>query len=129
MKAAIPAAALVALTLTACAGRQAEKAAEAGIVDLPPTVTSGQLEFRLASGSYRCDMGHRVEVTRSPADTNTIDVNWTGRRYTLQRNPSHSGLPRYEDASSGLVWIDLPWKGMLLDARTNRPLASDCVLS
>lgn len=128
MKSAHLATALLALALAGCAMRQADPAVEASVVDVPASVPPGQLEFRLASGTYRCDMGHRVEVMRDETDTRAIRVGWTGRHYRLHRHASHSGLPRYEDPGSGLVWIDLPWKGMLLDGRSERPLASDCVL-
>lgn len=92
----------------------------------PPSVSNGQLAFSLASGTYQCDQGAWVEVHRDPAALDRIRIVWTGRQFDLERNLSHSGLPRYEDQASGLVWIDLPWKSVLLDGQRNKPLASEC---
>jgi hypothetical protein len=55
-----------------------------------------------------------------------IQLGWDGRTYQLERDPSHSGLPRFADASKALVWIDLPWKGLLLDGKTQKPIANEC---
>ena len=85
-----------------------------------------QLSLKLASGVYRCDENLRVEVQRDPRHTNQITLNWQGRRHTLQRYDSESGLPRYEDRQNGLVWIDLPWKSVLMDSDNGRPLANEC---
>ena len=60
------------------------------------------------------------------AVNNRIQLSWNGGQYQLERDPSYSGLPRFEDVASGLVWIDLPWKGLLLDGRTQKPLANEC---
>ncbi|HJV28720.1 MAG TPA: hypothetical protein VJ673_23780 [Aromatoleum sp.] len=97
-----------------------------GVPETTPPPLAGQLDFKLASGVYSCDMGQRINIVRPAGEAIAIEIGWTGRRYQLARNISSSGLPRYEDKISGLVWIDLPWKGMLLDAKTNKPLASDC---
>jgi len=93
-----------------------------------PPPHNGQLEFHLSSGSYHCEHSVRVMVEREIRDrvTHRISIGWNGNSYRLERDPSYSGLPRFEDSSSGLVWIDLPWKGLLLDGRSNRPLANEC---
>lgn len=113
-----PAAVVLALTVTAC-GTPAKPA--------PPAAT-GQLELRLASGTYNCEQKVRLQVEREVRDrvTQRINLAWNGNRYRLERDPSYSGLPRFEDSASGLVWIDLPWKGLLLDGRTHKPLANEC---
>jgi hypothetical protein len=85
-----------------------------------------QLSFELASGSYLCEFGQRVDVRRDARAANRLDIGWQGKRYRLERDLSYSGLPRYEDRRSGLVWIDLPWKAVLLDGRSQKPLANDC---
>ncbi|MBP5996770.1 MAG: hypothetical protein KA535_02365 [Azonexus sp.] len=112
--------ALLALTLALAACETQPKA--------PPAPLNAQLELKLASGNYRCEQGLRVQVDREIRDrvNYRINLGWNGNNYRLERNFSYSGLPRFEDAESGLVWIDLPWKGMLLDGKTNKPLANEC---
>lgn len=89
---------------------------------------NGQLDFDLVSGEYACEHGLSVGVEREVTDrvSHRIHIAWQGSRYQLERDHSYSGLPRFEDASSGLVWIDLPWKGVLLDGKTQKPLANEC---
>lgn len=86
----------------------------------------GQLNYALASGEYKCEHGARLAMHRHATNRELINIQWSGRSYELQRDPSSSGLPRYEDQSNGLVWIELPWKGVLLDGKTNKPLANEC---
>lgn len=118
---------LSALFLAACASQTAQLpvGAAAGVADVPGDANQ-QLAFTLASGTYRCEYGARVEVRRDARDPRQIRVGWQGTDYAMVRNTSHSGLPRFEDAASGLVWIDLPWKSVLLDGRSGKPLVSEC---
>lgn len=84
-----------------------------------------QLNFLLPSGVYGCELGQRVEIQRD-AGASLIELNWQGSHHTLQRYDSSSGLPRYEDRQSGLLWIDLPWKSVLMDVNSGQPLANEC---
>lgn len=106
------------LLLAACAGQPPAS----------PVSRGGQLEMNLASGAYNCELGVHLRVEREVRErvNQRIVLVWNGASYRLERNFSYSGLPRFEDAGSGLVWIDLPWKGMLLDGRSNKPLANEC---
>lgn len=95
----------------------------------PPAAQSGQqLEFKLASGTYNCENQVRVRIDREISNqvNSGINLNWNGGSYRLVRDASSSGLPRFEDRASGLVWIDLPWKSLLLDGKTNTPLINEC---
>jgi hypothetical protein len=94
----------------------------------PPAQSNAQLELKLASGVYRCEQGLRVQVQREMRDrvNHRMKIGWNGNTFLLERDYSYSGLPRFEDTTSGLVWIDLPWKSVLLDGKTSKPLASEC---
>lgn len=98
--------------------------------EVAPGITQhgGQFEFPLPSGEYRCERGEHLQLLREVANAvnHRIQLAWNGSRYQLERDPSCSGLPRFEDTASGLVWIDLPWKGLLLDGHTQKPLANEC---
>jgi hypothetical protein len=111
--------------LTACATTE-PPAAAAARDDAAKGSERKQLKFPLASGVYRCELDQRVEVQRDARNANLITVAWQGSRHTLQRYDSTSGLPRYEDRQNGLLWIDLPWKSVLMDANSGRPLANEC---
>ncbi len=102
---------------------------ETSVVSAPSSGEPQQMEFKLASGRYDCNAGEVVYVRRDQKDSNRVDVRWKGRKAALKRNPSASGLPRFESPRSALVWIDLPWKSYLLDQKSGKPLASECVAS
>lgn len=116
-------AALLSTVLTGCSIFSFQSAGEAQ----PKEIAASPLDFKLASGTFSCEAGLRVDVARNPATPDQMHINWQGRSYALARDSSASGLPRYEEARGGLVWIDLPWKGVLLDGRTHKPLASECM--
>ncbi|HZX31530.1 MAG TPA: hypothetical protein VFF03_09275 [Rhodocyclaceae bacterium] len=125
----LPALLAIPLILSACGTPPGHSASEQ--VSAPTVLSSGrggQLEWALASGTYHCELGVDIRVNRETQDkvTRRVQIGWNGSRYWLERDPSYSGLPRYEDAKNGLVWIDLPWKGLLLDSRSNKPLANEC---
>ena len=86
-----------------------------------------QLDLDLPSGVYRCEEGTKqLGVERVRQDSDKVVVRWEGKRYTLARDVSFSGLPRYEDRQNGLLWVDLPWKSVLMDSENGRPLANEC---
>ena len=123
--------ALTALTglsamLVACSTTGSQQASDAARQNGAKTRQNQQLKFQLASGVYRCELGQSVEIQRN---ANLIELNWQGSRHTLQRYDSSSGLPRYEDRQNGLLWIDLPWKSVLMDSNNGRPLANECKMA
>jgi hypothetical protein len=120
LKKSVVAVVVLSALLTACATKEPS----AGVVARQDGARGNQqLKFQLASGVYGCELGERVEIQRN---ANLIELNWQGHRHTLQRYDSSSGLPRYEDRQNGLLWIDLPWKSVLMDANSGRPLANEC---
>lgn len=114
--------ALVPMILAGCSSFSFHSKAEAPREE----AVASPLDFKLATGTYRCEAGMHVEVARDPASPDRMQINWNGKSHALVRDSSASGLPRYQEKVGGLVWIDLPWKGVLLDGRTHKPIASEC---
>ncbi len=73
-----------------------------------------------------CELGRQVSVAGDVQLDNTIDLNWKGRQYRLQRVSTSTGAQRFEDQGSGLVWISIPSKAMLLDTVRGEPVANEC---
>ena len=120
--------ATVAALLTACATQEVATTGTSARADAGGKAhrEQQQLRFRLASGVYHCEAGQKIEVQRETRNANLIELSWQGNRHTLQRHDSSSGLPRYEDRQNGLLWVDLPWKSVLMDVNSGRPLANEC---
>ena len=73
-----------------------------------------------------CELGRHVSVAGDVQLDNAIDVNWKGRQYRMQRVNTSTGAQRFEDQGSGLVWISIPSKAMLLDSVRGEPVANEC---
>lgn len=80
------------------------------------------------AGLYRCHQGTQVVVKNIASDLGSIVVRFRGRDHLLFAIDTETGAVRYQDKRSGMTWIKIPSKSMLLDSKLGRPLANDCRL-
>ena len=80
----------------------------------------------LKTGVYHCDLNRRVELRQVAEDKKSAILYWEKRNYTLHLVSTQTGALRLEDRTSGLTWITIPGKSMLLDTKQGRQLANDC---
>ena len=73
-----------------------------------------------------CESGQRLSVAGDHRYDNVIQVLWRDRVYQMERVRTSTGAHRFEDMQSGLVWIGIPAKAMLLDSRRGSPVVNDC---
>jgi hypothetical protein len=75
---------------------------------------------------YKCELGKKITVFSKPGQQDTIMLRWNNKNHTLQREATTTGAHRFEDKKAGLVWINIPAKGILLDSKRGRQLANEC---
>lgn len=73
-----------------------------------------------------CEYGQRVTVGGDVRRDNAIEIDWQGKLYKMLRVGTSTGAHRFEDPVSGLIWISIPSKAMLLDGRRGQPVAQEC---
>lgn len=78
------------------------------------------------STDYDCELGNKLTVYRNQTDTDHIALRWKKQLLRLNRVTTTTGANRFENRKTGLVWIDIPAKGMLLDAKKGQQLANEC---
>ncbi|TFW00630.1 hypothetical protein E4K72_15185 [Oxalobacteraceae bacterium OM1] len=75
---------------------------------------------------YDCELGNKLTIYRSPAENDHIALRWKKQLLRLDRVSTTTGANRFENRKIGLVWIDIPAKGMLLDSKKGHQLANEC---
>ena len=75
---------------------------------------------------YRCELGNKLTIYRNADDDKHIALRWIKRLYRLRRVDTSTGAHRFENRKYGLVWINIPAKGMLLDSIKGNQLANEC---
>ena len=73
-----------------------------------------------------CESGKRISVQGNQQTDSTISLRWQGQMYHLLRVGTSTGAHRFEDVISGLVWISIPSKAMLLNSKLGEPVANEC---
>ncbi|MBO4329934.1 MAG: hypothetical protein IK051_09210 [Rhodocyclaceae bacterium] len=123
--------AALAASLSACTGfgtKQDAEAATPAEAKQPQAEAAPAPQYPTESAVYACENVSAVRVTRTEDSAQPhLKITWLGREYTMLREEGQgSGLPRFSDRANGLTWVDLPWKGVLLNSRTEKPILSDC---
>lgn len=92
----------------------------------PATSSFNPHGFALPTGTYRCDLNRSVDISQVSTDMQSAVIRFDKKEYRMHAVAARSGALRYEDANSGLVWLVIVGKSMLLDTRHGRQLANDC---
>jgi hypothetical protein len=75
---------------------------------------------------YACELNNKVTIYKNDTDDAHIALRWKNRLQRLERIGTTTGALRFENPRTGLIWIGIPAKGILLDAKMNRQLANEC---
>jgi hypothetical protein len=75
---------------------------------------------------YSCELNNKVAIYRNPMDDSHIVLRWQNRLRLMEKVGTTTGAKRYENTKTGLVWIGIPSKGILLDSKQGRQLANEC---
>ena len=75
---------------------------------------------------YQCDLGATVTIFHNADDNDYIALRYEKLLTRMKRVGTTTGANRFENKRSGLVWIGIPAKGILLDAKHGHQLANEC---
>lgn len=75
---------------------------------------------------YNCELGNKITIYTNEKDTDHMALRWKHRLHRMNRIATTTGAQRFENPVSGIIWIGIPSKGILLDSKLNRQLANEC---
>ncbi len=78
-------------------------------------------------GTAECEMKQRVHLRAIDGQPGHFELQHKKARYTLTPEPTSTGAIRLEDRKAGIVWLQIPAKSMLLNAKTGRREVDNCL--
>lgn len=79
-----------------------------------------------AMAEYSCELNNKITIYRNLMDDSYIALRWKNHLRRMDKVGTTTGAQRYENTKTGLVWIGIPSKGILLDSKQSRQLANEC---
>lgn len=112
---------------------KAAKAAPLAVAALatpePETIDADRLAVAplVLVGEARCEHGKTVGVKPHPNLAGRFLLTHGRDEYTLTPQPTSTGVVRLENAHAGIVWLQVPIKSMLMDAKRGQRMADSCL--
>lgn len=78
-------------------------------------------------GEASCEFGNKVHVKEHPTLRGRFQLMFRGLMHTLTPHPTTTGVVRLEDKRSGLVWLQVPIKSMLMDSKKGQRVVDNCM--
>lgn len=82
--------------------------------------------FSIKAGTYRCELNRKVELRNVSATQDSADLRWGKKSYRMQAVKTATGALRLENKDTGLTWITIVGKSMLLNTKRGKQLANEC---
>ena len=78
------------------------------------------------TGRLSCELKQVVVLQAHPEHPGQFQLRYKKKLFNLTPSPGMSGVVRLEDASSGIIWMQLNAKSMLLDETRGVRLVDEC---
>lgn len=100
--------------------------APAPVPDEPATDAQLEIASRVHTGAVACELQQSVDIAPIDGKPGYFKVAHGKQTWTMVPQETTTGAVRLEDRRAGAVWIQIPAKSMLMDARAGRRLVDAC---
>ncbi len=92
------------------------------------TISAGQLDVaaRVLTGAADCEFNQRITVQALDGQPGLFTVSHQGKHYRMLPRETTTGAVRLEDPANGIVWLQIPAKSMLMNARRGQRIVDSC---
>ena len=99
--------------------------------DTTETIDTNRLGVaaRVLTGTAECEFNLRVEVNPLPDKPGYFQVRFKNANYLMVPEETTTGAVKLQERRSGVIWLQIPTKSMLLDEREGRRLVDACTLA
>jgi hypothetical protein len=93
-------------------------------------LSNGQLEAaqRVYTGTADCEFNQKVTLTPVDGTPGHFKLGYKKASYTLVPQETTTGAVRLEDRRAGIVWLQIPAKSMLMNARLGQRMVDNCTV-
>jgi hypothetical protein len=112
------------------AKKPAAPAAAAAATAAAVALTPGQLDAaqRVFTGKADCEFGEKIDVAAIDGKPGHFHLKHKTATYTLVPEETTTGAVRLEDKRAGIVWLQIPAKSMLMNAKIGQRVADNCLM-
>jgi hypothetical protein len=92
------------------------------------SLSAGQLEAasRVHTGAADCEFNQKVSLTPLAGQPGHFKLGYKQASYTVVPQETSTGAVRLEDRKAGIVWLQIPSKSMLMNAKVGQRLVDGC---
>ncbi|MDT8998865.1 hypothetical protein RQP53_06250 [Paucibacter sp. APW11] len=104
---------------------------ETAIAPLPadePALNEEQMAVgpRVHAGEVACEFNQKVQLTPHPDKPGRFRLQFGKMVYNMTPEPTSTGAVRLEDKAAGVVWLQIPTKSMLMNAKLGQRMVDSC---
>jgi hypothetical protein len=92
------------------------------------TLSAGQLDAaaRVLTGGVDCEFNQKISLQPIEGTPGHFKLTYKSTSYTLVPQETTTGAVRLEDRKAGIVWLQIPAKSMLMNAKLGQRMVDGC---
>lgn len=100
-------------------------------IDVTETISDNQLQIanRVLTGTAQCEFNQGVTIDPVPEKPGMFRVVFKQVSYVMVPQETTTGAVRLEDKKSGVVWLQIPSKSMMMDQSAGKRLVDSCTMA
>lgn len=99
--------------------------------EVTETISDNQLAIsnRVLTGTAQCEFNQTVSVTPVQNKPGHFEVVFNKAAYVMTPQETTTGAVRLEDKRSGVVWLQIPVKSMMMNQKIGQRMVDGCTLA